>query len=344
MFMKSNMKDKPLAFQIWAIIVFFSIIITITVMATTIIMLNYTNNLNLNIINNDFILILIKLVISIIIISIIVAKVMSNKISKPIIMLEKKVRKMSNKQWIQDLEIERKDEIGKLTYSIVKMHKNLERLDKEEEFFLQSLSHELKTPIMILKNYCQALHDGIYINGSFDSTIDVIEEEINTLDKRIKKLLYVSSLEYILEKDKSLEIINLKSLLLNLTNRICSPYEKLDLILELEEFYTYGIKEKLEIAVENIIENCVRYAESFIKISMKEDSKNSNILIEISNDGDPIPEETLNHLFEKFHKGRDGNFGLGLFIAKKVIEHHHGTITAENKNHQVIFKLSLPSS
>jgi AGCS family alanine or glycine:cation symporter len=68
------------------------------------------------------------------------------------------------------------------------------------------------------------------------------------------------------------------------------------------------------------------------------------ICVTTGNDGDPIPKETLNHLFEKFHKGRDGNFGLGLFIAKKVIEHHHGTITAENKNHQVVFKISLQSS
>ncbi|MDW7668141.1 MAG: HAMP domain-containing sensor histidine kinase [Bacillota bacterium] len=337
------MKDKPLAFQIWSIIVFFSIIITITVMITTIIMLDYTNSLNMNFFQDGFLWISFRLVLCIIIISIIFAKIMSNKISKPIIMLEKKVRKMSNKEWIHNLEVDRKDEIGKLTYSIVKMHKNLERLDKEEEFFLQSLSHELKTPIMILKNYCQALHDGIYVNGSFDSTIDVIEEEINTLDRRIKKLLYVSSLEYILEKDKSFETINLKSLILNLANRICSTYENLDLVLELENYSTYGIKEKLEIAIENIIENCVRYAESYIKISMKK-GIGDFIFIEISNDGNPIPEDILKHLFEKFHKGRDGNFGLGLYISKKIIEHHKGKISAENKKNQVVFKIQIQSS
>ncbi|WZL73050.1 HAMP domain-containing sensor histidine kinase [Clostridiaceae bacterium 35-E11] len=345
--MKENsMKNKPLGFQMWIIITIFIVFIVLIVSITTIITINNTSHLDIDIFDKVLFGSLFKLMICIIIISIIAAKMISNIVTEPIRFLERKVRLIANKKWITDIRIDRKDEIGKLAYSISKMQDNLEKLDKEEEFFLQSLSHELKTPIMVIKNYCQALHDGVYINNSIDDTINVIEEEANALGTKIGKLLYISSLEYVLEKEANFQRIELKEMIQHLADRLCNFNKDIKLELQLEECFVMGIEEKLQVAIENILDNCVRYAKTYIKIITKKvrASKYEGFYVEISiiNDGDDIPKEVRAHLFNKFYKGLNGNFGLGLYITKKIIEFHKGSVCIENLNGEVIFTIKLP--
>ncbi|MCT4620068.1 MAG: HAMP domain-containing histidine kinase [Marinisporobacter sp.] len=345
--MKENsMKNKPLGFQIWIIITIFIVLITAIVSVTTIITINKTSNLDINIFDKKLFGSLFKLMICIVIISIIAAKMISNTVTEPIRFLERKVRLIANKKWIKNIKLDRKDEIGKLAYSISKMQDNLEKLDKEEEFFLQSLSHELKTPIMVIKNYCQALHDGVYINDSMNDTINVIEEEANALGTKISKLLYISSLEYVLEKEDNFNCIELKGMIEHLTDRLCHFNEGIELELNLEKCFVMGIEEKLQVAIENILDNCVRYAKTYIKIQTRKVSASQyeGFFVEISiiNDGDDIPKEVRTHLFNKFYKGLNGNFGLGLYITKKIIEFHKGSVCIESLKGEVIFTIKLP--
>ncbi|SHK30774.1 Signal transduction histidine kinase [Paramaledivibacter caminithermalis DSM 15212] len=343
---KNSMKNKPLGFQIWIIITIFIILIAVVVFVTTIITINNTSDFYINIFDKALFGNLLKLMICIIIVSIIAAKMISNTVTKPIRFLERKVRLIANKKWIKNIKIDRKDEIGKLAYSISKMQENLEKLDKEEEFFLQSLSHELKTPIMVIKNYCQALRDGIYINDSMDDTINVIEEEVNALGTKIGKLLYISSLEYVLEKEDNFDEIELKKMIEHLAGRLCNFNEDIKLELQLEKCFVMGIEEKLQVAIENVLDNCIRYARTYIKIITKKisASKHEGFYVEISiiNDGDHIPKEVRTHLFNKFYKGSNGNFGLGLYITKKIIEFHKGNVYIENSGDEVIFTIKLP--
>lgn len=346
-YMKENsMKNKPLGFQMWIIITIFIVLIAVVVSVTTIITINNTSDLNINIFDKKLFGSLFKLIICIIIVSIIAAKMISNIVTEPIRFLERKVRLIATKKWVKNINIDRKDEIGKLAYSISKMQDNLEKLDKEEEFFLQSLSHELKTPIMVIKNYCQALHDRVFINNSIDDTINVIEEEANALGTKIGRLLYISSLEYVLEKEANFQGIELKEMIEHLADRLCNFNKGIKLELQLEKCFVMGVEEKLQVAIENILDNCVRYAKTYIKIITKRvsASKYEGFYVEISiiNDGEDIPKEVRAHLFHKFYKGLNGNFGLGLYITKKIIEFHKGSVCIENLNGEVIFTIKLP--
>lgn len=338
----NNLKNKPLGFQIWIIIIVFMAFMAVLVSVTTVATINSSGIVKVDIFNRVLLGNLTKLIICIIIVSIIIAKVIANTISEPIRYLERKVRLIANKEWIKDIELDRRDEIGRLAYSIGKMQSNLEKLDKDEAFFLQSLSHELKTPIMVLKNYCQALRDEIYINNSYEDTINVIEDEVNILGERIGKLLYISSLEYVLEKEKTLQMINLKTMIDRLVERICKPVERIDIHLNLEEICILGIEEKIQVAIENILENCVRYALTYIRIEVHPLKDEENLLIEIANDGNAIEEHVMEQLFNKFYKGLNGNFGLGLYITKRIVEFHGGHIHVENEDGEVVFKLLLP--
>lgn len=344
---KTKLKDRPLGFQIWAVISFFIVLMSIAVSFATAMTLKSLTGIDINILDYQLLGPLFKMIICIIIICIIVAKVISNTITEPIRYLERKVRFIANKKWNHNIELDRTDELGRLAYSIGRMQDNLEKIDKEEEFFLQSISHELKTPIMVVKNYCHALREEVYIHGSKERTIQVIEDEITALGQKIEKLLYISSLDYVLEKEAQLSPILLSKIVESSVERICGGQNKIEIKKDLGEWYCDGIYDKLEVALENILENCMRYAYSYIHIEMRKIENHIGkgyIQTIIVNDGEDIPEDVLSHLFDKFYKGSKGKFGFGLFITKRIVEYHKGKISIQNKNGQVIFTINLPLS
>lgn len=346
-FMKRNsMKNKPLGFQMWISIALFIVITAIVVSIATIVTIDRLVEIDIVIFNKLFICSLVKLIVCIIIISIIAAKMISNTITEPIRFLERKVRHIASKKWIK-IEVDRKDELGKLAYSINKMQNNFEKFDKDEEFFLQSLSHELKTPIMVIKNYCQAIRDGVYINESFEDTIEVIEKEADFLGHKIGKFLYANSLDYILEKETGFSSIELDLLIRKIIDHIGNLRKDIRLSVKLERCTIFGIEEKLSIVIENILENAFRYATQNIVVNLKKhydkEGRFHHIELSIINDGNQISEDIMEHLFDRFYKGKNGNFGLGLYISKRIVEFHGGNIFVDNLDDSVIFKILLPN-
>jgi signal transduction histidine kinase len=89
--------------------------------------------------------------------------------------------------------------------------------------------------------------------------------------------------------------------------------------------------------VMNLASNCLRYAKKEVTISL-EKKEETNIL-RISDDGDGIPESDIPFIFDRFYKGKNGNFGLGLAIAKSAAELLNGKITAYNQEQGAVFEI-----
>ena len=249
------MKDKPLSFQIWVVITVFIVIVSLVVSLTTTILISNLADLSIVITSPQFLGTMLKLLLCIIIVSIIIAKTISSRVTKPISYLEKKVRLISVKKWDEKIKMNRKDEIGKLAYSIGRMQESLINIDKEEEFFIQSISHELKTPIMVIKNYCQAIKDGFYIEDSFEKNIEVIEEEVERLEGKIIKLLYLNSLDYILEKESEFKQVEANELLEGIVKRISLGRKDIKVEVKGEPIRINIVEDKFQVAVDNILEN-----------------------------------------------------------------------------------------
>lgn len=341
------MKDKPLSFQIWVVITVFIVIVSLVVSLTTTILISNLADLSLVITSPQFLGTMLKLLLCIIIVSIIIAKTISSRVTKPISYLEKKVRLISVKKWDEKIKMNRKDEIGKLAYSIGRMQESLINIDKEEEFFIQSISHELKTPIMVIKNYCQAIKDGFYIEDSFEKNIEVIEEEVERLEGKIIKLLYLNSLDYILEKESEFKQVEAKELLEGIVKRISLGRKDIKVEVKGEPIRINIVEDKFQVAVDNILENSLRYAKTRLTIDLHRKFINPAVgevtEISIYNDGSPIEEAIINNLFSKFHKGKNGNFGLGLYISNKIIKFHRGNIKVENCEDGVRFIIAMKS-
>ena len=100
-----------------------------------------------------------------------------------------------------------------------------------------------------------------------------------------------------------------------------------------------GSASALQTVLDNLVENALRYAATYVRLEAREEE--GRCLLTVENDGSPIDPAEMNALFEKFHRGRDGNFGLGLYIARKIVHFHGGDIQAANWEGGVRFQVLL---
>ncbi len=267
------------------------------------------------------------------------SKVVANYISKPLKELEDYTVQIARKDWKEPMEIKSDDEIGRLVEAMNRMQKELKKTDEEEKLFLQSISHDLKTPVMVIMSHAEAIIDGMYIE-SVEKTAEIIKDEAVSLEKKIKQLLYLNTLAYSLENNSENTEFDLHDLLVNITNRFEVVNSKIQWSVELDKALIRGNAEKIKVAIENILDNGLRYAENKISVILKKED--SFAILEIYNDGPHINPNNIDHIFENLFKDKTGNFGLGLAISKKIIDFYNGEIKAVNRDKGVSFIIRYP--
>lgn len=267
------------------------------------------------------------------------AKVIANYIAKPLKELEDYTVRIAQKDWNEPISFKSDDEIGRLASSMNHMRRELKRAEEEEKMFLQSISHDLKTPVMVIMSHADAIIDGVYID-SVEKTAEIIRDEAVSLEKKIKQMLYLNTLDYVLDNNNEKIQINLKKLMYHIVNRFEVINNKIEWEVEIEDALINANVEKVQVAVENILDNGLRYAEGKVKVSLK---KEGNLaVIEIYNDGPHIKDTHIGRIFDNLYKDKTGNFGLGLAISKKIIDFYGGNIKAINREKGVSFIIKFP--
>lgn len=278
---------------------------------------------------------LVVIVLLVFVFSWIPALLLSNYLTKPLVDLERKVKKIADNQWDEKVQLNRRDEIGKLGDSVEYLRNRLIRQDEAQQSFLQNVSHELKTPVMVIRSFSQAIVDGIYPKGDLKESIEVIDKEAETLENKIKNLLYMTKLDYISDYDKNMENFSLDLVIREVIERFSLSRQDIKWNLDLQETTIMGDIEQWKVVVENLLNNQLRYAKSEILVSLKDN------LLRFHNDGPHIDGKTLNNMFTKFNKGYKGEFGLGLAIVHKILQLHNCSISVRNEDVGVSFFIKL---
>ena len=229
-----------------------------------------------------------------------------------------------------ELKIDRSDEIGIVSNELVVMKEEIDHQSKTKEEMIHNISHDLKTPIALIKSYSQSVKDDIYPYGDKDSSMDVIIENADRLDSKVKSLLYLNRLDFLSNKNIDNEV-DMKALIGHITIQLQGMHPEIEIETDLAFVSFKGDEECWRICVENIIENAYRYVNSKIKIILKQN------YLEIYNDGEPIDNENIEALFKPYEKGTKGQFGLGLSIVYKTCTMYGYNVTAENKDVGVSF-------
>lgn len=211
--------------------------------------------------------------------------------------------------------------------------KKIETDQNRQKQFFENASHELKTPLMSIQGYAEGLQAGI---TDQQTATKVILSETDKMTGLVNDILSISRLESGAYKLKKEQVFMPEFMSECLTSMDASIYEKrLRVSFDVAPVFLEADRGQLEKAVRNILTNAIRYAESEIRIFY--DGKK----LVIWDDGTPISEESLKHLFERFYTGQNGNTGIGMSLTKEIVEQHGWKIKAENTASGAQFVISF---
>ncbi|QUH18815.1 HAMP domain-containing sensor histidine kinase [Alkaliphilus sp. B6464] len=306
-----------------------------------------------------------------ILIIIILSYIYSKLIANPLIKINNAAIKMAELDFSVECNVRSNDEIGNLANSInilasnlnknmktlqdtneklrveIEKERTLERMRKE---FVSSASHELKTPLGIMRGFTEGLKDEVAIEKK-DYYIDVILEEIEKMDTLVLDMLDLSKLEskaYLLVEEN----FYIDLLIQLVENRFMQQLKEKDIkvnyMYSTEEIMVRADKKRIEQVITNIISNAIRHTKlgGFINIGIRKYNEDE-IYITVENEGDGIQEDKLNHIWDRFYRveeSRDREFGgtgLGLSIVKNILELHNSDYGVKNTENGVMLYFTL---
>lgn len=213
------------------------------------------------------------------------------------------------------------------------MRKKLYENEQVKQKMIHNISHDLKTPIAVIKSYAESIMDDVYPYGTVEQTAQVIFDQASHLQKRVQGLLYLNRLEYIQDQEEYSYEFDMEMLIREVASYMEPIESGVKIELHLTKQIYGGDIEKWRIVLENLIDNARRYARKRIVITL-----NSN-QIQVFNDGEAIEETQYGSIFEPFEVGKGGVTGLGLAIVKKTLMVYGYSITYRNEEGGVTFTI-----
>lgn len=283
------------------------------------------------------------------------ASKMANKHLKPIHTMTEQVKDMSANNLSTRLNVSgTKDELKDLSHTFNKMLDDIQKSYEREKQFVSDASHELRTPIAVVKGYAGMLNrwgkdDPEILNES----IQAILGETDNMHSLVESLLFIA------RNDKGtlkmdMDKFNLSELICEIvkeTKMIDSQHKIVDAIEDNVPFY--GSLDKLKQALRILVDNSIKYTPDDGEISIVLRTSEKHNIIIISDNGIGISKEDLPHIFDRFYRAdksrtkmkenQHGGTGLGLSIAKIIIEQHRGRIQVDSAlNEGTKFTLLIP--
>ncbi len=246
-------------------------------------------------------------------------------------------------------EIKQDNELGVLIKSFNIMAKELGGIEIFRQNFINNFSHEFKTPIVSIRGFAKQLQKESLTQEQRKEYTDIIITESERLTNMSANILLLTRFE------NQQIVIDRKEFYLDEQLRKCVlilekqwSRKRIEFQLNLEETIYYTNEEMLSHVWMNLISNAIKfsYPESTIIISCRAE-KDKNIIVEITDQGIGINQETMGHIFDKFYQGDkshilEGN-GLGLSIVKRIVELCKGDISVKSEKEKgTTFQINLP--
>lgn len=241
---------------------------------------------------------------------------------------------------------------GTLSYLLAGITLNpIQQMTEDQKRFISDASHELKTPLTGLKSLFEvSLRDK---KITLSDTKKVIQQGIEQTDKLKNlsdSLLEISRFDN--QKLVSTQTVLIKEIITDAVSQLKPKADKKNIKItsKIGSQKVCGNYEKLVELFIIFIDNAIKYSPDNTKINLFTVSDKNNLIIKIIDQGIGIDQKDLPHIFDRFYqannsrtKNSDTGYGLGLSIAKQIIEIHHGQIEVESKlNHGTTFTIKLP--
>jgi signal transduction histidine kinase len=236
----------------------------------------------------------------------------------------------------KQVKVRSKDEIGNLAVSFNQMSSDLERATRARQQMTADIAHDLRSPLSVITGYAEALSDN-KLQGT-PEVYTILLQETKHLDRLVDDLRLLS-LADTGELSLSLQSTALKALLERVAARhiVAAQQSKVSLIVDANDElpHIHVDIERMSQVLDNLILNAFRYTSEGGEIYLDAAMEDRQVKIIVRDNGQGISPEDLPHIFDRFYRGdksrtNNGESGLGLAIAKSIVEAHGGRINVES--------------
>ncbi len=305
--------------------------------------------------------------------STVVILMMTRKLTAPLEELNVLSKRMAELDFDAEYTSGGEDEIGQLGANFNAMSHNLERaiselksanirlerdikekeeLDEKRREFLSNVSHDLKTPIALIQGYAEGLRAMSQDADNRDFYCEVIIDEAQRMNRLVRQLLSLDEIENGAYCKIEMLRFNISEMIGGIVNSSSLMTEKkgMEIINDFDKpVYVWGDELMIEEVFTNYFTNALNHVSKDMKIHLTYYESNGITTISVFNTGEPIPEDEIDSIWEKFYKvdkartRQYGGSGIGLSIVKAIMERHGQKCWAENYENGVAFKFTLES-
>ncbi|QGQ97622.1 HAMP domain-containing sensor histidine kinase [Paenibacillus psychroresistens] len=282
-------------------------------------------------------------------------------IARPLLRVNQMTKKLAGLDFSAAIPFKSKDEIGDLSRNVISLsdslHSHIKKLqddiEKEKQLenirkeFISDVSHELKTPLSVMKSCISILKDGVAVHKK-DHYFAAMDKEVDKMNLLIVDMLDLAKYEsgtYRMKMDEFYIDSLIESICEQFTEEISE--KKLVLQIQLAPVQVVANQLRIEQVITNFITNAIRYTTSGQNIIVTALEEVDQVIVCVENKGARIPQEQLDKVWDRFYRGDSsrqrsaGGTGLGLAIAKNILELHGVEYGAANTHNGVIFYFYL---
>ncbi|MDR2020425.1 MAG: HAMP domain-containing histidine kinase [Treponema sp.] len=281
----------------------------------------------------------------------------ARSITKSVLVLEDATKRIASGDLDLQVDVGGSNEITSLTASLNQMRSALKEEENRRSRFIMGVTHDLKTPLALMRGYTEALKDGVTGDPvSRINAMDIIISKADQLEGMINDLLEFVRMNTG-EWRSRLQKVNIGEFLKNFARRISLDAELFRhhtvIDITLPPYLYVPLDERLTVrALENLVNNAIRYTPDGTTVRLGATAAEKAIRVTISDNGPGISKADLPHVFEAFYRGsssrREEGMGLGLSIVKWVVASHGWSITVTSEQNsaanacETCFTITIP--
>jgi two-component system sensor histidine kinase BaeS len=277
---------------------------------------------------------------------------LARRLMRPVRELTTATRAMAKGELEQQVPVRSQDELGELAAAFNQMSADLARANELRRQMTADIAHDLRTPLSVIAGYTEGLRDGVLPPTS--ETFQTIHQEAEHLSRLIEDLRTLS-LADAGELTLTRQLVHPQELLERTAAAHLPQAQQLEIGLQVTAQANLPAvnvdPERMAQVLGNLVSNALRYTPAGGQISLAAAQKGNNALLTVQDNGAGIAPDRLRRIFERFYRGdearqtHEGESGLGLAIAKSLVELHGGMISvASTLGKGTTFTIALPVS
>ncbi|WP_170138840.1 HAMP domain-containing sensor histidine kinase [Oceanobacillus chungangensis] len=273
--------------------------------------------------------------------SIVSGRLLAGKLLSPLRVLTNTMKKIENENFAERVPVmETNDEFSQLSLIFNRMMDKVEASMLQQQKFVGDASHELRTPLAIIHGHLSLLKRwGKNDKEVLDKSLNISINETKRMIELTKELLWLSQLENHREKQDTIGSYQITDTVNEIVSNYLLIYPNLTIHNEIDAKHTIQLaipEEQFKQLLIIIMDNAIKYSGENKEITITSNIMNDNYRIDIQDNGVGISKEDIPHIFDRFYRvdkarsRESGGSGLGLSIAKEMIEEYEGTILADS--------------